>query len=306
MDFGFDAITTPRGNDVIVGATFFPSNSLSAAKGDGARGFPITENAPQPLPGGGATDGFLLEIFVPLLRRAAILGSADFGDRADSGIAAQEIMTIFIARGGPEVGIGLSLGDDGKVTTQLGPTRVLFNGQPGPMIATSLNQVSAVVPSSMPSKGPPGEVIVEVEVGGQRSNPVRFAESEANPAIFALNSQGFGQGAILSGNLRVNGPENPSNSFIVVFGTGGGATDVPCPDGELAPAVEPFPRLTLPQRALVDGVEAELPYAGSAPDLVCGVNQWNVIPTNNPSGVVSIQVCSGDNCSQEGITAAFE
>ena len=305
-DFGFDAITTLRGNDVIAGATFFSGGSLSASKGDAAGGFPITENAPQPLPGGGESDGFLIEIFVPLLRRAAILGSADFGGRAETGIAPQEIMTIFIARGGPETPIGLTLDNDGKVTTQLGPTRVLFNGEPGPMIATSLNQVSAVVPSSMSTKGQPGGVIVEVEVDGQRSNRVRFAEAEANPAIFALNSQGFGQGAILNPDFSVNGPANPSDSFIVVFGTGGGATDVPCPDGELAPSAEPFPRLTLPQRALVDGVEAQLPYAGSAPDLVCGVNQWNVVPTNNPSGVVSVQVCSGDNCSQEGITAVFE
>ena len=305
-DRALDATTTASGNDVIVGQTSFIDSTSSAAKGTGSRGFPVTENAPQPTPGGGESDGFIIEVFIPLLRGNAILGAADFGFRGTSGIAPQEIMTIFIARGGPETPIGLTLDDDGKVTTQLGPTRVLFNGVPGPMVATSLNQVSAVVPSSMPAKGPPGEVIVEVEVDGQRSNRVRFTEAEANPALFALNAQGFGQGAILNPNFTVNGPENPSDSFIVVYGTGGGPNDVPCPDGELAPGAEPFPRLTLPQRALVDGAEAQLPYAGSAPGLVCGVNQWNVVPTNNPSGVVSIQVCAGENCSQEGITAAFE
>ena len=302
--FGFDVTQTASGVDVFGGGEEILSSALSEKRSPGPANIPVTDNAPQPLPSGGGGDGLVIEAFVPLLRGRAILGSADFGNRQASGLSPQEIMTIFIARGGPPNLIGLTLDDDGRALSQLGPTRVLVNGEAVAMVSADLNQVSFIGPRNLPQKH--NSVMIVVEVDDQLSNPVELPVAESNPALFALNSLGSGQGAILSGNLRVNGPENPSNSFIVVFGTGGGATDVPCPDGELAPAVEPFPRLTLPQRALVDGVEAELPYAGSAPDLVCGVNQWNVVPTNNPSGVVSIQVCSGDNCSQEGITAAFE
>lgn len=60
-----------------------------------------------------------------------------------------------------------------------------------------------------------------------------------------------------------------------------GITDPLCPDDGFGPSVEPLPRLTLPVQVLVDGVEAQVPYAGSAPGLVFGVDHYNVIPTNN-------------------------
>ncbi len=93
----------------------------------------------------------------------------------------------------------------------------------------------------------------------------------------------------------------------MVFGTGGGWVDPPCPDASLAPLQEPFRRLQLPQRAFIGGEEAQVLYGGSASTLVCGVNQWNLAPTNQPSGPAApIQFCSGENCSQEGMTAAFQ
>ena len=257
------------------------------------------------MPGGGGGDGWVIEIFVPLLRGRAILGSADFGNRQDNGISPQEIMTIFIARGGPPELIGLTFDDAGRVARQLGPTRILINGDPVPMVSADLNQVSFISPIDLMQKV--GGVMIEVEVDGQLSNPVRLPAAESNPALFALDASGSGQGAILNTDFTVNGPNNPStNGVLIVYGTGGGPTDVPCPDGEVGPLAEPLPRLRLPQRALVGGDEATVGFGGSAPRLVCGVNQWNIFVDNNPAGVLSLQVCSGENCSQEGITAAFE
>lgn len=154
--------------------------------------------------------------------------------------------------------------------------------------------------------GAPDTVTIQFAVDGDPSNTVTLPLVPSNPGLFALDSSGSGQGAILNPDFSVNGPDNPSSSFVIAYGTGGGDVEPDCPAATLAPGAEPLPRLQLPQRILVDGVEANVNYAGSAPGLICGVNQWNIIPTNNPSGpAVPIQVCSGDACSNI-VTAAFE
>lgn len=130
----------------------------------------------------------------------------------------------------------------------------------------------------------------------------------ANPGLYTLDSSGTGQGAILNPDFSINGPGNPapSGSFISVFGTGGGAVDPPCPDGEVGPSAEPLPRLQLPTRALVNGEETQVLFAGSAPQLVCGANQFVIDPAGNPAGsAVTVQVCVADACSNT-VTAAFE
>ena len=268
-------------------------------KGLDTAGFPVTPDAPQPASGGGSFDGFFYEFYQPELRREAILDAGGFLSRDP---AAGTLLTIFAFSIGAPNTIPLAFDDHGKLVTQLGLTRVLFDGEAAPMIFTTRHQVSAIAPYRLAGQE---TTFVQIEFDGVVSNPVEVTLTPANPSIFSLTQTGVGQGAILNPDFSVNSPENPSSSFIIVYGTGAGPVDPPCPAGDLGPSA-PLSRLTLPQRVLVDGVEAQVQYGGSAPGLVCGVNQWNVIPTNDPSGVVSIQVCSGDACSQDGITAAFE
>ena len=157
-------------------------------------------------------------------------------------------------------------------------------------------------------KGPVAGTTATIQflVDGDPSNTVTIPLVPSNPGLYSLSSTGSGPGAILNPDFSVNGPGNPSSSFIVAYGTGGGDVEPDCPAATLAPGVEPLPRLQLPQQALVGGVEADVVYAGSAPGLICGVNQWNIVPRNNPSGPdVTVQVCSGDACSNV-VTAAFE
>ena len=302
--FGFDVTQTPSGVDVFGGGEEILSSALREKRSPGPANIPVTDNASQPLPGGGGGDGWVIEAFVPLLRGRAILGSAGFRQPAGKRhLAARDHDDLHRARRPPNL-IGLTLDDDGRALRQLGPTRVLVNGEAVAMVSADLNQVSFIGPRNLPQKQ--NSVMIVVEVDDQLSNPVELPVAESNPALFALNSLGSGQGAILNPDFTITGRTTPPRVSSWPSVPGGGTTDVECPDGELAPGAEPLPRLTLPQRALVDGDEATVLFGGSAPMLVCGVNQWNILPTTNPVGVVSLQVCSGDNCSQEGITAAFE
>jgi len=209
----------------------------------------------------------------------------------------------------------LTVGQDGNLLEVLGEASVLVDGEPNPMTFASETQNNFIYrptvgfPFNLSGKGeqPP---VVEVQVGfaGDVSNVVEVPVMEANPGLFALDGSGQGQGAILNPDFTTNGPDNPapSDGFVIVYGTGGGITDPACPDGGFGPFAEPLPRLQLPVQILVDGDEVNQNYAGSAPGLVCGVNQFNVIPTNSPSGpAVPIQICVNDVCSNI-VTAVFE
>ena len=178
------------------------------------------------------------------------------------------------------------------------------------MVLASEFQSSFIMPGDLANTKGVGanSATIQFMVGGDPSNTITVPVVPANPGLYSLNASGAGQGAILNPDFSVNGPDNPapSDSFVSLFGTGGGTVDPPCPEGGVGPSAEPLPRLQLPVRALVNGEEAQVLFAGSAPQLVCGANQYVVAPAGNPTGpAVPIQVCVNDACSNV-VTAAFE
>jgi len=292
-----------------------PLGQLYAA-GINPNGWPTTSGSFQPEFPGAPFSGTLAKVTVVFPLQRGLVNAASFRQPNGGGYSFQEILTDFGGNIGPTEPALLELDEEGKVKRELGRTTVSFNDDIVAMIFASINQTSMVAPGPTPtvgSLGPSQEerlARVQFSVDGDLSPVLLVPMVESNSGIFSVDSSGQGQGAILNhSDSSLNDPDNPapSDGFITVYGTGGGVVDPSCPDGGFGPVVEPLPRLTLPQRALIGGVEAEVHYAGSAPTLICGVNQWNLRPTNNPVGdAVTVQVCSGDNCSQEGITAAFE
>ncbi len=286
---------------------------LTGINGPGAL---TTPGSFQPDFGGLPWDATVAVITRPFLPNNGLVNSAKFTRPPGGGVSSQEIAVQFGTNVGPNEIVGLMIGPDSMVTDNLGGTRALVDGEPAPMIFALEDQSSFVAPRiplrlrfQRVAQEEELFATVQFEADGDLSNTLRVPIVESNPGIFALNATGQGQGAILNPDFSVNGPNNPapSDGFIVVYGTGGGLVEPPCPDAGFGPSQEPFPRLQLRQRALVGGVDADVLYGGSAPGLVCGVNQWNIAPTNLPSGpAVPIQICSGENCSQEGITAAFQ
>jgi trimeric autotransporter adhesin len=63
----------------------------------------------------------------------------------------------------------------------------------------------------------------------------------------------------------------------------------------------------LPVTATVNGIAAQIQYAGSAPDLVYGVMQVNVqIPANAAAGNLPIVIAVGATNTQAGVTVAVQ
>src|SRR6185312_2459247 len=116
--------------------------------------------------------------------------------------------------------------------------------------------------------------------------------------IYTLNQTGSGQGAILNADYTVADVNHSaaSGSIVQVYMTGEGVTSPPSITGQQAVSLnQPLLGVT----ATVNGVDAPVKYAGSAPGLIYGVMQVNVqIPANTPSGANQIVITVGSAKSQ--------
>jgi len=235
------------------------------------------------------------------VRIAALTSAASY---LAGSVAPGEIVTLFGSGIGPDAGTGTTLDSTGLVTTFLAGTRVLFDGQPSPMIFAQAGQVNAVVPYGVAGRS---SVQVQLEAQGQKSNAVTAQVAQAAPGIFTLDSSGTGQAAALNQDNSLNSASNPAprGSIISLFATGTGQTDPPGTDGK--PAAPPLPAPILPVTIEIAGVNAEILYAGSAPGLVAGVLQANVrIPEHAATGSAAPLVLrSGGAQSQPGVTIAI-
>lgn len=214
-------------------------------------------------------------------------------------------MVLYGSRVWPVQSTAGRLTSDGRFTTDLAGTQVLFDGAPAPLLYASSGQLAAVVPYEIDGKS--GTHVQVVNSGGV-SDPLALPVTPAAPSIFSADYTGSGQGAILNqGGVTVNSSANPAEkgSVIAIYATGGGQTSPAGIDGQLALATLPKPKL--PVQVLIGGRPAELRYAGAAPAAVAGLFQVNArIPADTPSGEIPVLVQVGNAVSQPGITVAVK
>ncbi|HEU0120355.1 MAG TPA: putative Ig domain-containing protein [Bryobacteraceae bacterium] len=238
----------------------------------------------------------------PILSANGIVNGASY---AASGITPGQIVTLFGQRLGPAALTPFVLDSNGRIPNALGGTRVLFDGQPAPLLYVSSGQIGAIVPYA--AGGKPATAIV-VEAAGVRSAAISAPLTAAAPGLFTADASGRGQAAALNQDGTVNHPQNPlrAGDIIVLFGTGEGQTIPAGQDGAITGS-DNIPRPTLPVRVTIGGEAGSVLYAGSAPGLVAGVFQINVrVPAGLPAGTnvpVSLQV--GDAISNPGVTLAI-
>ena len=193
-----------------------------------------------------------------------------------------------IVIGGTGLGpVTLTLGAivNNAYTTTIANTRVLFDNVPAPIIYVSDSLTSVMVPYGVAGRT---STSIVVEYFGVQSAPAIYNLAPASPGIYTLNSSGSGPGAILNQDGSVNGPNAPEKrgNVIAVYMTGEGATTPAGTDGAIIPPVASAlkkPLFTV--TATIGGIAADVQYAGSAPGLVSGIMQVNLlIPANAPVG----------------------
>jgi uncharacterized protein (TIGR03437 family) len=206
---------------------------------------------------------------------------------------------------GPPILSALRLDAAGGVATELGGVQVLFDGAPAPILYAYASQVGFVVPFSVAGKK---KVTVQLVYKGDATFPFEQNVAEAYPGIFTMDSSGQGQAAMLNQDGTLNGPAHPAagGSVVVFYATGGGQTDPPGVDGEIAKDVLARPKS--PVTVWVQGQEADVLYAGAAPGIVSGVMQVNIkLPANagaSPRAPIAMRVGLSP-ISPDGVTLSI-
>ncbi len=252
----------------------------------------------------GRTLEFALVITVgaarPVLSSNGIVNGASF---AAGGIAAGEIVTLFGARMGPATIAPFILDGGGRVPSALAGTRVLFGGQPAPLLYVSAGQIGAIVPYGVAGRT---TVDVVVDANGVRSEAVNVALAASAPGLFTVDSSGKGQAAALNQDGSLNGRLSPvrAGDVVVLFGTGEGQTLPGGQDGVLTGAETARP--VLPVQVTIGGRDGLVLYAGGAPGLVGGLFQVNVrVPADVAAGeAVAVVLRVGELSSAAGVTLA--
>jgi|GEM_PF-3740854 len=240
----------------------------------------------------------------PFMTSAGVVSSASFLGGA---VAPGEILSFFGTDIGPDELAGLEFDQkSGLVSTQIGGTRILFDGQPAPMVFAFSGQSSAVAPFALFDQT---ETTIQIEKDGVLSNPVTMPVVSTKPSIFSINQSGMGPGAVLNQDFSLNGAGNPAaiGSVVQIFLSGGGQTNPPSTDGALAPSAVPLAELIASVTVTIGGQPAQVVYKGGAPGLINGLVQVNaVVAEGTPAGNVELVVTVGGVASQPGVTVAVQ
>ncbi|MEP6539243.1 MAG: cohesin domain-containing protein [Bryobacteraceae bacterium] len=233
------------------------------------------------------------------IRNDGVLNAASL---QSGSIAPGEIITLVGSSIGPA---SLVKPQDGILATSLGGTRVLINGVAAPLLYASPGQINAMVPYAV--SGSSSRLVLEAQ--GQKLAELILPVVEAAPAIFTLDSSGWGQGAILNEDYSINSFLNPAQrgSVVSLFATGAGQTDPAGMDAQIADDVT-FGKPLLPVSIQIDGTAAELLYAGPSPGLISNLLQVNFRIPNGilPAWGVPVSIQVGAMRSPEGVTIAVK
>lgn len=207
-------------------------------------------------------------------------------------------ISIFGQNLGPQTGVVFAApADGGAIATTLGGTQVTFDGTAVPLLYSQNGQVNAIVPFEVANKA---STEMQVTYNGVSSTGQTIPVLAAQPGLFTANDSGSGQGAILNQDYSVNSSSNPAaaGTAIMIYGTGGGATNPPSVDGALNPNTSTG-ALVATTTVSVNGQQQTPLYAGPAPDLLSGIIQVNaMIPEGTPSGAIPVVVTIGGVASQ--------
>lgn len=170
---------------------------------------------------------------------------------------------------------------------QLAGVRVLFDGQPAPVLRASTSEVQVMVPYEVAGKG---QTTVQLEYLGQASAPVLMPVVPTRPEILSTPGEPDSYARHPDGTpVSALAPAAPG-SLIMVAASGLGAMQ-PVLDSTLIQRQAVPVRLASPVEVLLDGVACEVLFVGPMPGQVPGLIQFNVrVPSSLGSGEGHLQL----------------
>ena len=220
-----------------------------------------------------------------------------------SAIAPGEVVLVNGGTIGPSPSAAGKVPTSGSMATTLSSTTVTFNGTAAPILFASASQTGVVVPYEITGSA---TASVVVSYRGQTTPAFSIPVAASAPGLFTLAENGSGEVVALNQDGSVNGPANAAarGSVVALFATGDGV-ESPVPlDGVVEGDFIHLPVLSV--SATVGGQAAPVLFAGSAPGLLSGVLQVEVmIPATVAPGALSVVLTIGSaSTSQENATIA--
>ena len=238
---------------------------------------------------------------VPQISSHGVMNAASF---VSGPVAPGELISIAGAFLGPAQGSTAAPDASGTFPEALAGVQVLFDGRPAPILYVSASQVNAIVPFSLAGAQ---QTAVQVEYQDRQSAALAVPVAASAPGIFTADSSGSGQGAILDSDMSPNLVTHPAapGSVVALYATGAGQMNQSLVDGQVVTQLaKPLASATV----TIDGQQAQVVYCGSAPTLVAGMLQVNVVVPatvqTGPAVPVSLQI--GDTAAQPGVTLAIQ
>jgi uncharacterized protein (TIGR03437 family) len=222
----------------------------------------------------------------------------EWGYSISGRVAPGEIVSFYGIGLGPAAGAEAQVDGAGRIVTELGGTRVLFDGVPAPLLYAGANQINAVVPFAA---GDRPITTVELQSAYGRSSATGLGVAAADAVLLAVStaSPTFYPVLILNQDGSINsGSNRASPGEIVTFWVNGaGRFDPPLTDGAIIRSERSRP--ILPVSVTLTGEQelpAEILYAGAAPGMVAGMLQVNArVPLEAVRSTVAMRVRVGDS-----------
>jgi uncharacterized protein (TIGR03437 family) len=219
-------------------------------------------------------------------------------EESGTNVAPLEILAVFGDNVGPP---GMTLGfvgNDGRLSTTVGNTRILFDGVAAPILYASQTVTAVIVPAEVA-----GRVFTAISVvrNGQTVAIDTATVVDTLPGIFTADSSGRGNVAAFNEDGTLNSPANPAarGSVVVLYATGAGLMDRALPNGTIMGFDLARPQAPVSVRMAWQSARVE--YAGSVPSLVHGALQVNArVPEFMPIGQHPIALVVGNQRSAPG------
>ena len=179
--------------------------------------------------------------------------------------------------------------------TTLGGAQVLIGGIAAPLFFASSGQINAQIPTELPDDSSPDVMVV---VNGNVSVPQTIQLGAVSPGVVAYSSgRVIAQHGADYSLVTASSPARP-NEWIILYLLGLGATTPAVASNQTAPATLPLATATVQPTVTIDGVAANVAFAGLTPGGI-GLYQINCqVPAGAHTGdlrLVIIQNATGAN-----------